>query len=240
MQLSIIIPAFNEAAKIEKDILEADSFFQKNSINGEIIVIDDGSTDNTASIAKNQIERISVALQVIKLINNTGKGAAVREGINASKGDIVMYADSGATVPMDNALTGMALITEGKCQFAFGSRKLSESSIVRGQDIDRKIISKLFKWFTKIALQIPKEISDTQCGFKVYSGDAARKLFNKIRINGFLFEIEFIRLALQEGYIIKEFPVTWQCDRDSRLSVRRSAIKIISEILSLWFGRKKL
>ena len=233
MDISIIIPAYNEQNKISADILAADKFISDNNYVGEIIVVDDGSTDETTSIANSCIERTNSNLTVLKLPKNIGKGGAVSEGIQTSSGEIVMYADAGLTVPFNNALVGIKLIEDGNCEIANGSRKMEETKIVRAQDFDRKFISKVFGFMVKLLLGIPKEMTDTQCGFKIYKGEVARELYKKLTITGFLFEIEFILLAIKEGYKITEFPVTWKCDRDSRLSVSGSSMKIISEFIAL-------
>ncbi len=234
MELSIVIPAYNESKKIKKDIFAADKFIQDNFDNGQIIVVDDGSEDDTTEAAQSIRNEIKIELDVIKLENNSGKGAAIREGIKASKGDIILYTDAGLTVPFNDSLRGIKLIKENKCDIANGSRKLSESNIKMKQDFDRRIISFFFGIFTKIFLKIPMEMTDTQCGFKIYKGEVARELFPQLKVTGFLFEIEFILLALKNDYKILEFPITWSCDRDSRLSVKKSSKNIISEFIALF------
>ena len=233
MNLSIIIPAYEENLKIRDDILSADDFLTQNRIVGEIIAVDDGSADNTFESANSLKSKTNSNLTVSKLSSNIGKGGAVSEGMKISKGDIVMYADAGLTVPYENALTGMDLIRTGKCDIANGSRKMDNSKIIKGQDFDRRFISNIFGYLVKSLLHIPKEMTDTQCGFKVYNGKVARELFQKLNITGFLFEIEIILLAMKKDYKIVEFPVTWKCDRDSRLSIGKSSRKIISDFIFL-------
>ncbi len=235
MDISIIIPVYNEQNKISEDIFAADSFISAINYKGEIIIVDDGSSDNTIEIASLHKDKINSALTILKLTTNLGKGRAVCEGVLNSSGKIVMYTDAGLTVPFKNALFGIKLIETGQCDIANGSRKISGAKILKEQDFDRKIISKIFALFIKLFLKIPKEMTDTQCGFKIYNGDVARKLFKKITITGFLFEIEFILLAIKEGYKILEFPVAWKCDRDSRLSISGSSKKIIADFIKLLY-----
>ena len=233
MDISIIIPAYNEQNKISADIFAADTFIVKNKYEGEIIIVDDGSSDNTFEAANLLKEKIQSILKIIKLENNIGKGGAVRKGVLSSLGKIVMYADAGLTVPFENALVGIKLIEEDKCDIANGSRKTIGAKILKEQDLDRKLISGLFLIFIKLFLKIPKELTDTQCGFKIYKGDIARELFGELKLTGFLFEIELILLAIKRNYKILEFPVTWKCDRDSRLSVGKSSKSIIKEFITL-------
>jgi dolichyl-phosphate beta-glucosyltransferase len=233
MELSIIIPAYNEGKKILKDIVAADSFIASNNFSGEIIIVDDGSNDDTVEIANSLKEKVNSLLKIISLNSNVGKGGAIQEGVKNSKGEIVMYADAGLTVPFENSLVGIDLIKNDKCNIANGSRKLKKSVIVKKQEFDRRVISKVFGFLFKSILKIPKEMTDTQCGFKVYDGSVARELFPKLITTGFLFEVELILLAVKGGHKIIEFPVTWKCDSDSRLSVSKSSKKIIKDFIQL-------
>jgi dolichyl-phosphate beta-glucosyltransferase len=144
-----------------------------------------------------------------------------------------MFADSGMTVPYDNALKGLRLLQEGICDLAHGSRELPGSVIVRDKDPDRKLLSALFRKITFSWLRIPGELTDTQCGFKLYRGDVARRLYASCETDGFLFDIEIILRALNEGLRIREFPIEWSCDRDSRLGLRRNAGEILRDLVRL-------
>lgn len=233
MDVSIVIPALDEELKIGNDIIEADKFLKIHNLDGEIIVVDDGSHDNTFKVASEISNHFKLNCILLRNDSNEGKGSAVKKGIAASKGKFVLYADAGYTVPFANSLNGMDLIKSGQCQFAFGSRKLPDSHITAPQDWDRKLFSKILFATFKIMFDIPGELTDTQCGFKLYEGIAARDLFSQLHTNGFLFEIEIILLAQREGVKIKEFPVEWKCDRDSRLSFVKSSIPIVKEILDI-------
>lgn len=233
MDLSIVIPAFDEENKIGSDIIEASKFLKDHNLEGEVIVVDDGSSDKTFQVVSEQSNTLQQDCVLLRNDYNEGKGSAVKKGIAASKGKFVLYADAGYTVPFSNALKGIELIKAGHCQLAFGSRKLPESNITTQQDWDRKLFSKLLFKVFNLLYDIPKDLTDTQCGFKVYDGEIARDLFSKLYTTGFLFEIEIIILAQRQGIKIKEFPVEWKCDRDSRLSFAKSSMPIIKEILEL-------
>ncbi len=230
MELSIIIPAYDEARKIGRDVTAAAEFLLAHMNGGEIIVVDDGSKDGTAKIAETTAVPAGVELRVLRLPQHEGKGCAVRSGIAASRGACVMFADSGLTTPYDNALRGLALISGSQCELAHGSRKLPESIIRTPQQSDRKISSALFRFALQLLLPVPKELTDTQCGFKVYRGDVARGLAAECVANGFLFDVEMILRAQRRGFRIREFPIEWSCDRDSRLTFRRSSLPILQEI----------
>src|SRR5215208_1376371 len=134
VDLSIVIPAYNEAHKIARDIEAASSFLTAHKLSGEIIIANDGSSDRTALTARNIIPRPGIDLIALEL-EHRGKGSAVREGMKASRGEIAMFADSGVTVPFDYALPMIEAIRLGKCEIAHGSRKMKGSVIDRSQSL---------------------------------------------------------------------------------------------------------
>ena len=235
MKLSIVIPAFNECGKIARDVKSACEFLLKNNFNGEVIVSDDGSIDTTAEEAQKAGGKFhgKIEVRAIRNIKHRGKGFAVRSGIKQTAGDYVMFADSGSCVPMDNTLRGLELLKTGKCDIAHGSRRLSGTHLIKDQGLYRHICSVLFHWFAALAVKIPTELTDTQCGFKIYRGDIARLLYGQCQTDGFMFDIEIILLAIKQNYRIAEFPIDWTCDPDSRLSPAKSSWRIFSELLKI-------
>jgi dolichyl-phosphate beta-glucosyltransferase len=235
MKLSIVIPAFNESGKIGHDVESACEFLQRNGLEGETIVIDDGSRDATADEAKKAGEkyRNRVDVTVIRNQQHHGKGYAIRNGITQATGDYVMFADSGSCVPFDNTLRGLELLRADKCDIAHGSRRLAGAHLIKDQGLYRHICSVIFHWFAIRIMKIPVELTDTQCGFKIYRGDAARLLYSQCETSGFMFDIEIIRRAINQHYRIAEFPIDWTCDPDSRLSPTRSFWRILSELLKI-------
>jgi len=235
MKLSIVIPAYEESKKIADDIRAAAEFLRKNAFAGEIIVVDDASKDGTAQAAGNinPTELKGAELKVIRYEAHRGKGYAVRTGITQTTGDYVMFADSGCCVPYDDAIRGLDMIKNGSCDIAHGSRKMKGTNILKQQGIYRHICSMLFHWFAIVVMRMPAKLTDTQCGFKIYRGDVARHLYSECETGGFMFDIEMILRALREGYRIKEFPIDWACDRDSRLSPARSLRRILGELMRI-------
>ncbi len=235
MKLSIVIPAFNECGKIGRDIESACEFLQKNGFEGEIIVADDGSSDTTADKAQKTGDKHNgrIRINVIRNRQHNGKGYAIRSGIMQATGDYVMFTDSGSCVPLDNALRGLELLKSGKCDIAHGSRRLAGTHLIKDQGLYRHICSVLFHWFVIHVMKISAQLTDTQCGFKIYRGDIARLLYGQCITDGFMFDIEIIRRAINRHYRIAEFPIDWTCDPDSRLSPTRSFWRILSELLKI-------
>jgi len=233
MDLSIIIPTYNEARKIRRDITAAADFLVAHMKAGEIILADDGSRDGTVHVAQETPIPPGVTLRILRPAGHRGKGFALRSGIAASQGEHVMFADSGLTTPYENVLRGLALIRTGQCELAHGSRMLPDSIVRIPQHHDRKISSALFRLTLRLVLPVPGELTDTQCGFKVYRGNVARMLARECVADGFLFDVEMLLRAVRHGYRVREFPIEWSCDRDSRITFRRSSWPILQEIFAV-------
>lgn len=232
-QLSIVIPTFNEAHKVARDIAAASDFLLHEHLIGEIIISDDGSTDGTIAAAKAATVPSPNTLKVLSQDHNKGKGAAVRAGVAASAGQFVMFADSGVCIPFDQAMRGLVLLRTNKAEIAHASRKRIDSVITSPQPLHRRILSRIFRSAVDAVLGLPYRLTDTQCGFKLYKGDLARTLYSQCQTEGFLFDLEIILRAKKANARIAEFPVTWSCDPDSRLRPASTAIRTIKELRSI-------
>jgi dolichyl-phosphate beta-glucosyltransferase len=239
MDISIVIPAFNEAGKIGHDVEAAAAFLSRNGFGGEVIVVDDGSSDDTAAEARRASVTPPIRKTVLRLESNSGKGAAVQRGILESRGEVVLYADSGSCIPYANALPVIRRIAAGELDIGLASRRLKGTVIKRDRPLRRRIISRSFHRAAVSIAGLPRWITDSQCGFKVYGGNAARDLFAGLATPGFLFELEIILKALRRGYRLEEFPVEWTCDLDSRLRPASQAGGVLKELLRVRSLAKK-
>jgi dolichyl-phosphate beta-glucosyltransferase len=239
MDLSIVIPAFNEANKIRHDVEAAAAFIDEEALDGEVIIVDDGSSDRTSDEARQAQIHSSVSLSVIRLDKNWGKGFAVKTGVLASKGDVILYADSGTCVPYANALMQVEKIRSGELDMAVASRRHEETVILRDRSFKRRVLSWIFRQVAILVTGLPRRFTDTQCGFKIYKGEVARELFAKCRTSGFMFELEILLHALKQGCRIEEFPVEWTCDLDTRLRLANQAGGVAKDLLSIRSMMKK-
>ena len=233
MQISIIIPALNEQAKIAQDIQDAINFLSSQNLTGEIIVVDDGSTDNTSQAASQVSTPENATLKVITFPKNKGKGAAVKAGFLGSTGKFVMFADAGSCVPLEDALPGFEMIKDNKCQIVHGSRRHPQTVINRAQTFFRRMTSLAFRKIAHVLIGVPKNLSDTQCGFKLYKGDIARELYSELQTEGFVFDIEIILRAKKAGYAVNEIPIHWTMDPDTRVSASRNSVAILKEMFRI-------
>ncbi|MDD4869437.1 MAG: glycosyltransferase [Kiritimatiellae bacterium] len=233
MDLSIVIPSLNEAHKIDRDVGETAKFLKENNISGEIIIVDDGSSDDTAGVARSVDIPAGVERNVIRYEQNRGKGYAIRTGMKESKGEFAMFADSGLCIPLPSIITGINLIKNKTCDIAHASRRLPQSIIRRKTSLRRQILSLAFRTIIPRIMGIRSSLTDTQCGFKIYRGSVARELYGACSSDGFMFDIEIILRAEKRGYVIHEFPIEWTSDPDTRIRIGRTAERMFGELKTI-------
>jgi dolichyl-phosphate beta-glucosyltransferase len=225
--LSVVIPAYNEESKIEKDLSVLYAYLSKQKFEYEVIVVDDGSRDRTFETVRS-LEKKYKNLNAVGYERNRGKGCAVRTGVLRTKGEYVLFADAGSCVPYENLETGLRLL-RGRYGVALGSRGLAESRILVQQPKYRQLGSKAFGFIVRLAMGV-HPIRDTQCGFKLFKGEAARSIFHRNRTEGFMFDTETILNAKKMGYKIVEFPVAWKNDPDTRFDPVRGSVRNMKEL----------
>jgi dolichyl-phosphate beta-glucosyltransferase len=214
--LSIIVPAYNEAERIPKSLLDMDKRLEHASYSYEIVVVNDGSTDNTAAIVRNMMKAIK-NLKLIDLTENSGKGGTVRQGMLLSAGKIRIFTDADNSTSIDQFEKMMPFFKEGY-EVVIGSRALRGAELDPPEPWYRQIIGKILNLIIQVFV-LPG-IWDTQCGFKAFTEDAAKQIFMASKIVGWGFDVEVLALAKRYGYRIKEIPVRWVDDNRSHMTFR--------------------
>lgn len=226
-QLSIVIPVYNEEKRIPDTLKKIIEFFKNQKINYEILVVNDGSKDKTVEVCKPyENERI----KVIDYKPNQGKGYAVRKGMLNAGGDIAVFSDADLSTPIEEIDKFLPYFKQG-FDIVIGSRALKESNIKIHQPVYREWMGRVFNLFVqRFAI---KGIKDTQCGFKAFTQNAAKKVFGLQQLNRFSFDVEALYIANKLGFRIKEVPVTWINDEASKVSAIKDSIKMFKDILKI-------
>jgi glycosyltransferase involved in cell wall biosynthesis len=224
---SIVIPAFNESARIGATLADVVRCIQANGWNAEIIVVDDGSTDNTSAIVKTFAD-LYPFVHLLPNGRNCGKGYSVRNGMLHAAGEIVLFTDADLSSPMEEAHRLFAAIREG-ADAAIGSRWLESSRQKIRQPFYRRFFGRCFNFVTRMIMRLP--FADTQCGFKAFTRQAAQTVFQLQRIERWGFDPEILFIALKRGYVVREVPVTWGHDERSRISYLRDGLQMLKELV---------
>jgi len=195
----------------------------------ELIVVDDGSTDDTSAVAEKAIaEPGTVAARVIRYGDNRGKGYAVRTGLLAASAEIALFSDADLSTPITGTPKLTEVIRAGECDVAFGSRALDRTLIGVHQPWRREQGGRVFNLLVRIATGLP--YWDTQCGFKAFRMSVCRPLIEAAQIDRFGFDVELIYLAHLAGLRLEEVPVRWNHDPASKVSVARDSFRMIDEV----------
>ncbi|MBU6389259.1 glycosyltransferase family 2 protein [Patescibacteria group bacterium] len=226
--LSVIIPAYNEAERLPETLVLLKDFLERQEYPSEVIVVDDGSKDRTVELAK-EIQNRFPELRIIENAQNRGKGAVVRQGILAARGRYRLFMDADNSTP---ATEIPHLLKEvPKYEVVIGSRYLHKDSIKIKQSWKRRVLSRAGNFLIQL-LALPG-IKDTQCGFKLFSSEAAGRIFSRQTMTGWSFDFELLAIAKQLGYVIKEVPVDWFDAKQSTLRASRAYSSSLRDLLIL-------
>ena len=234
-KLSVVIPCYNEENRLPRTLKEAVKYLSNRPSNSEIIVVSDGSKDNTKEVAGALFQNLpaNVTGRVIEYVPNQGKGRAVKVGMLAAQGERVLFMDADYAVPMEYLVNAERLLDAG-CDIAIGSRALEETKLVERQSFIRERMSKLFGWIQRNYLGL--KLLDTQCGFKLFTREASDAIFSKVKLTSVIFDGEMLWLAKRMGYSVREFPVQWTHDQDSRITYSpMRALKVFGDMLRIPF-----
>jgi glycosyltransferase involved in cell wall biosynthesis len=227
--LSIVVPAFNEAARIGATLQTILDYLDEHALDGELIVVDDGSSDNTAEVAEQSFaQRRRVTTRCIRYEKNRGKGHAVRTGLLAAHAPIALFSDADLSTPITETPKLVRPIESGENDLTFGSRALDRSLIGVHQPWRREQGGKVFNLIVRLATGMP--YWDTQCGFKAFRMSACRPIIEAARIDRFGFDVELLYVAQLAGLRLDEIPVRWDHNDGSKISVLRDSLRMFNEV----------
>ena len=233
ISISLIIPAFNEAKRLPQFLTTIRAYgAEQLSDDYEVLVVDDGSSDGS----RESMERLATDWPQLKLLQHTqnrGKGAAVRTGMLAAQGELLLFADADGATAIEEE-TRLRAAINGGADVAVGSRLVADQSVVINRTWSRAVLGRLFALTARTLFGT--QVRDTQCGFKMFRREPARRLFEQLTEERFLFDLELLILAKRYGYRVAEVPVNWSDRPGSRLSLRREMRQILK---GLWRLRRR-
>ena len=234
--VSVVVPAYNEQQRIGRTLRAIDEYFRGKTMTRQIIVVDDGSADNTVGVVED-MRREMPDLSIVGYQPNCGKGWAIRKGIEASKGEFILFTDADNSTPIEEFDKLYPLLRDN--EVVIGSRYVPGSHIGIRQPWHRVLIGRFGNRLIQALLL--DGIRDTQCGFKAFQHEAAKQISSRMKVRRFGFDIEMLSIARLLNFSIRETPVNWYDSQDSRLRPIKDALRTFGELiyikLNLWGGR---
>jgi len=226
---SIIIPAYNESARIGASLEKILRFVHSERWDAEVIVVSDGSTDDTPQIVQQYAEN-NPALRLLENPGNRGKGYSVRNGMQHASGELLLFSDADLSSPIEEAPKLFAAIASG-ADVAIGSRWLQKELQSQKQPLYRQIFGRIFNLLLRVILGL--NFKDTQCGFKAFTRQAARHIFSLQEIERWGFDPELLYLAQKLGFKVVEVPVIWAHREGTRINPLRDGSRMFAEMLRI-------
>jgi dolichyl-phosphate beta-glucosyltransferase len=224
-----VIPAYNEELRLERTVRDAVEYFRSTRRSFELIVVDDGSRDETSALVRRLSDQLS-EVRLIRLAANHGKGYAVRSGVVNSLGRRVLFADADGATPFPEIERLQAALEAG-ADLAVGSRALQAQGVKVKAKLYRHLIGRIFHWLVE-SLTV-KGVKDTQCGFKLFRATVAHDLFSRMRMNGFSFDVEVLVMAKRQGYRIAEVPVNWVHQPGSKVRLTVDSLHMAADLVRI-------
>lgn len=227
--LSVVIPCYNEEKRFSRGIGHFLGYLNKAPYSWEIILVNDGSTDNTLEmmeIAKRKYK----SFKVVSYMRNKGKGYALKKGIQKAEGKIILFSDIDFSVPIETIKDFFPYFKKGY-EIIIGSRRVEGAHFVRRQNPFREFLGRGFTLLVK--LLIDPKIKDATCGFKAFKKDVAKKVFNKLTIYNWSFDAEILFISRKFGYKVAQVPVKWKNDPGTKVSLKRDVISSLFGILKI-------
>jgi glycosyltransferase involved in cell wall biosynthesis len=227
---SFVIPAFNESARLPATLDAVFECIRRHGWNAEVIVVNDGSTDDTAALVRERA-KTEPTLKLLENPGNRGKGYSVRHGMLAATGKVLLFTDSDMSSPIGEAVKLFDAIKSGY-DVAIGSRWLDgRSGQTQPQPLYRQFFGRCFNLTTRMIMRLP--FADTQCGFKAFTHEAAQEIFSRQTIERWGFDPEIMFIAIKRGYKVKEMTVQWAHDERTRMSYLRDGMQMLRELMTI-------
>ena len=229
--ISIVIPAYNEEVRLPATLAAVWSYLAARGWpDWEVLVVDDGSRDGTAAVAV-QFQAAHPGVRLLRNPGNRGKGYSVRHGMLESRGEWVLFTDSDLSAPIEELDKLLDALRSQQAAVAIGSRALDRSLIALHQSWFRETAGRIFNLLMRLATGLP--FADTQCGFKLFEGAAAREIFRRQRIERWGFDAEALFIARQLGYKMVEVPVRWSHSEGTKVSMFRDSLNMFLDLLRI-------
>jgi dolichyl-phosphate beta-glucosyltransferase len=228
---TVVIPCFNEAERIAATARETLEYLETNSPESELIIVNDGSTDETSAIARDALAPAKIETRLLENFPNRGKGAAVRTGLLAAARPIGLFFDADLSTPLGEIPKVIEPIANGDVDLAFGSRALDRKLIGIHQPWRREQAGRVFNLLVRLATGMP--FWDTQCGFKAFRLGVCRPILERARVQGFAFDVELLFLAYRAGLRLREIPVHWNHAEGSKVRVIYDSLRMLREVIAL-------
>ena len=228
---SLVIPAYNESSRIGETLRAALAYLENVSPQSELIVVNDGSTDATSTIARGALADAKVEARLLENFPNRGKGYAVRKGLLAAQRPIGLFSDADLSTPLEETPKLVEPIANNEVDLAFGSRALDRSLIGQHQPWRREQGGRVFNLLVRLATGLP--FWDTQCGFKTFRLDVCRPVLEAARIEGFAFDVELLYLAHKSGLRLREIPVRWNHAEGSKIQFAKDSVRMLREVIAI-------
>lgn len=228
--VSVVIPAYNEAERIEPYLDAIGHYFTSRGESFEILVVNDGSHDGTAALVRARIPR-DPNLGLVHYPRNRGKGHAVRMGMLAARGQLRLFADADGSTPIEEIERLREQIEHHGVDVAIGSRAAASAEVRRVVKRHRWIIGQCFRFLRQMFLQVG--VMDSQCGFKLFTARAAESLFGAAQLDGFAFDVEILYLAVRAGLVVREVAVNWFDSPATRVNLWRDPFQMFCDTVRI-------